>query len=111
MIHSLKSSIYHFCVCTSDTRPYELYGTGHVVSFSDLLCVASTVGILARGYALKDTPYRALRSRLNQEKRRKSQQRWDLYATLPTSMAFCPRRQNVVCSYASTTTLESRHPP
>src|SRR5262245_6615613 len=82
MIYSFESSIYHFCVCTSDSRPYELYGTGHVASLSDLLCVVSTVGILARGYVLKDTPYRALRSRLHQEKRRKSQQRWDLYATL-----------------------------
>src|SRR5262245_31140481 len=111
MTYSFQRYINHCCVCTPGTRLYELDGTGHAMPFRDPLCVVSTVGILARGYTLQDAPYRALRPRLNQEKRRKSQLRWDLYATLPISRAFCPRRQNVVCSYMSTTTLESRHPP
>src|SRR5215471_19716969 len=111
MTRGFQRPIDYLCVCTPDTRPYELYGAGHVIPFRAPLCVASTFGILARSYAFQGAPDRALQPRLNQEKRHKNQQRWDLYATLPTSMAFCPRRQHVVCSSASTTTLESRHPP
>src|SRR5262245_13852488 len=111
MSYSFQRPMHYFCMCTPDTRPYELYGAGHVIPLRAPLCLVSTVGILARGYTLKGAPDRALRPRLNQEKRGKSQQRWGLYATLPTSMTFCPRRQHVVCSCTSTTTLESRHPP